>query len=92
MLNNFINYLAIGVSSYLTEPEAAADEKSKTVWIIALVAVVLVCIALSRCKFKFNVGENLAAKKAEKKNTKAEKQRNDELERLHEIKRKNQRK
>ncbi len=91
-MNNLINCLAIGVSSYTTESETAADEKMKTVWIIALVAVVLVCVVLGRCGLELNVGEKLAAKKAQKKKTKAEKQRNDELERLHEIKRKNKRK
>lgn len=92
MPNNLFNTLAVGVSSYLPEQEAVADEKAKTVWIIALVAVVLVCIVLGRCRFSFNAGEKLAARKAEKAKTKAEKQRNDELERLHEIKRKNRRK
>ncbi len=91
-MNNLINCLAISVSSYTTESETAADEKMKTVWIIALVAVVLVCVVLGRCGLELNVGEKLAAKKAQKKKTKAEKQRNDELERLHEIKRKNKRK
>ena len=91
-MNNLINCLAISVSSYTTESETAADEKMKTVWIIALVAVVLVCVVLDRCGLELNVGEKLAAKKAQKKKTKAEKQRNDELERLHEIKRKNKRK
>lgn len=91
-MNNLINCLAIGVSSYTTESETAADEKMKTIWIIALVAVVLVCVVLGRCGLELNVGEKLAEKKAQKKKTKAEKQRNDELERLHEIKRKNKRK
>ncbi len=92
MPNNFINFLAIDVRSYLTEADLAAEQRAKTLWIIALVAVVLVCLVLSRCRFKFNIGEKLAAKKAEKEKSKAEKQRNDELEKLHEIKRKNKRK
>lgn len=88
MFNSFLNYLAISVSE--ADPiYNGADEKMKTVWIVALIAVIAICIALSRVKL--DIGDRLEKKKIEREQKRREENRNAELERLHEIKRKNKR-
>ena len=89
MFKYLINTLAISVSE-LDPVQNDGDEKQKAIWIIALVAVVVLCVVLSQIKFGFV--EKIKAKKAEKAKQKADKKRDEELERLHEIKRKNKRK
>lgn len=89
MFDCFLNTLAISVSE-LDPVQTDNDEKQKVIWIIALAAVIVICIALSR--IKLDLGKKIAAKKDENTRKKAEKKRDEELERLHEIKRKNQRK
>lgn len=81
--------MAINISK-LEPVQNDGDEKQKAIWIIALAAVVVICIVLSQIKFNF--GEKMKARKAERAKLNAEKKRDEELERLHEIKRKNKRK
>lgn len=81
--------MAISVSE-LDPIQNDGGEKQKAVWIIALVAVIIICVVLSQ--IKFDISGKIKAKKAENAKKKIEKERNEELERLHEIKRKNQRK
>lgn len=89
MFKYFLNTLAISVSE-LDPIQNDGSEKQKAVWIIALVAVIIICVVLSQ--IKFDISGKIKAKKAENAKKKVEKERNEELERLHEIKRKNQRK
>ncbi len=89
MFKYFLNTLAISVSE-LDPIQNDGGEKQKAVWIIALVAVIIICVVLSQ--IKFDISGKIKAKKAENAKKKVEKERNEELERLHEIKRKNQRK
>lgn len=89
MFNYFLNTLAISVSE-LEPVQNNNDVKQKAIWIIALVAVVIICIVLSQ--IKFDISGKIKAKKEENAKKKIERERNEELERLHEIKRKNQRK
>ncbi len=89
MFKYFLNTLAISVSE-LDPIQNDGGEKQKAVWIIALVAVIIICVVLSQ--MKFDISGKIKAKKAENAKKKVEKERNEELERLHEIKRKNQRK
>lgn len=86
----FLNTLAISVSELEPVQKNDGDEKQKAIWIIALVAVIIICIVVSQ--IKFDISGKIKAKKEENAKKKVEKERNDELERLHEIKRKNQRK
>ena len=86
----FLNTLAISVSELEPVQKNDGDDKQKAIWIIALVAVIIICIVVSQ--IKFNISGKIKAKKEENAKKKVEKERNDELERLHEIKRKNQRK
>ena len=81
--------MAISVSE-LDPVQNNTDEKQKAIWIVALVAVVIICVVLSQ--IKFDISGKIKAKKEENTKKKLEKERDDELERLHEIKRKNQRK
>lgn len=81
--------MAISVSE-LDPIQNDGGEKQKAVWIIALVAIIIICVVLSQ--IKFDISGKIKAKKAENAKKKVEKERNEELERLHEIKRKNQRK
>ena len=90
MFKYFLNTLAISVSELDPIQENSGDDKQKAIWIIALVAVIVICIVLGQ--IKFDIHGKMKAKKEEKAKIKAEKQRDEELERLHEIKRKNQRK
>lgn len=90
MFKYFLNTLAISVSELEPVQKNDGDEKQKAIWIIALVAVIIICIVVSQ--IKFNISGKIKAKKEENAKKKVEKERNDELERLHEIKRKNQRK
>lgn len=89
MFKYFLNTLAISVSE-LDPVQNNSDEKQKAIWIVALVAVVIICVVLSQ--IKFDISGKIKAKKEENTKKKLEKERDDELERLHEIKRKNQRK
>ncbi|HAX84364.1 MAG TPA: hypothetical protein DCY15_07970 [Ruminococcaceae bacterium] len=89
MFKYFLNTLAISVSE-LDPIQNDGGEKQKAVWIIALVAIIIICVVLSQ--IKFDISGKIKAKKAENAKKKVEKERNEELERLHEIKRKNQRK
>lgn len=86
----FLNTLAISVSELEPVQKNDGDDKQKAIWIIALVAVIIICIVVSQ--IKFNISGKIKAKKEENAKKKVEKERNDELERLHEIKRKNKRK
>lgn len=86
----FLNTLAISVSELEPVQKNDGDDKQKAIWIIALVAVIIICIVVSQ--IKFDISGKIKAKKEENAKKKVEKERNDELERLHEIKRKNQRK
>lgn len=90
MFKYFLNTLAISVSELEPVQNNDGDEKQKAIWIIALVAVIIICIVVSQ--IKFDISGKIKAKKEESAKKKVEKERNDELERLHEIKRKNQRK
>lgn len=90
MFKYFLNTLAISVSELEPVQKNDGDDKQKAIWIIALVAVIIICIVVSQ--IKFDISEKIKAKKEENAKKKVEKERNDELERLHEIKRKNQRK
>lgn len=90
MFKYFLNTLAISVSELEPVQKNDGNDKQKAIWIIALVAVIIICIVVSQ--IKFNISGKIKAKKEENAKKKVEKERNDELERLHEIKRKNQRK
>lgn len=90
MFKYFQNTLAISVSELEPVQKNDGDDKQKAIWIIALVAVIIICIVVSQ--IKFDISGKIKAKKEENAKKKVEKERNDELERLHEIKRKNQRK
>lgn len=90
MFKYFLNTLAISVSELEPVQKNDGDDKQKAIWIIALVAVIIICIVVSQ--LKFDISGKIKAKKEENAKKKVEKERNDELERLHEIKRKNQRK
>ena len=90
MFKYFLNTLAISVSELVPVQKNDGDDKQKAIWIIALVAVIIICIVVSQ--IKFDISGKIKAKKEENAKKKVEKERNDELERLHEIKRKNQRK
>ena len=90
MFKYFLNTLAISVSELEPVQKNDGDDKQKAIWIIALVAVIIICIVVSQ--IKFDISGKIKAKKEESAKKKVEKERNDELERLHEIKRKNQRK
>ena len=90
MFKYFLNTLAISVSELEPVQKNDGDEKQKAIWIVALVAVIIICIVVSQ--IKFDISGRIKAKKEENAKKKVEKERNDELERLHEIKRKNQRK
>ncbi|HJI45936.1 MAG TPA: hypothetical protein OIM00_00575 [Oscillospiraceae bacterium] len=90
MFKYFLNTLAISVSELEPVQKNDGDDKQKAIWIIALVAVIIICIVVSQ--IKFDISGKIKAKKEENAKKKVEKERNDELERLHEIKRKNQRK
>lgn len=90
MFKCFLNTLAISVSELEPVQKNDGDDKQKAIWIIALVAVIIICIVVSQ--IKFDISGKIKAKKEENAKKKVEKERNDELERLHEIKRKNQRK
>ena len=90
MFKYFLNTLAISVSELEPVQKNDGEDKQKAIWIIALVAVIIICIVVSQ--IKFDISGKIKAKKEENAKKKVEKERNDELERLHEIKRKNQRK
>ena len=90
MFKYFLNTLAISVSELEPVQKNDGDDKQKAIWIIALVAVIIICIVVSQ--IKYDISGKIKAKKEENAKKKVEKERNDELERLHEIKRKNQRK
>ena len=90
MFKYFLNTLAISVSELEPVQKNDGDDKQKAIWIIALVAIIIICIVVSQ--IKFDISGKIKAKKEENAKKKVEKERNDELERLHEIKRKNQRK
>lgn len=89
MFNKFMNLLAISVSE-LNPVQDDGDEKQKAIWIVVLIAVVIACVLLSR--LKLDLGGKIKEKKAERVKKKAEKLRDEELDRLHKIKKKNQRK
>ena len=89
MFKYFLNTLAISVSELEPVQKNDGDDKQKAIWIIALVAVIIICIVVSQ--IKFDISGKIKAKKEKNAKKKVEKERNDELERLHEIKRKNQR-
>lgn len=57
-----MNTLAISVSE-LDPVQNDGDEKQKVIWIIALAAVIVICIALSRTKL--DLGKKITAKKEE---------------------------
>lgn len=89
MVKDFIDMLAIGVTA-LDPVKNETDTKQKAIWIVVLLAVVIICVVLSRLKIDF--AGKIQAKKDETVRKQKEKMRDEELDRLHEIKRKNKRK
>ena len=90
MLNKFLNLLAISVSELDPIVPDAPEDHTKEIVIIVLLAVAAIAVILIWAKL--DVSEKLQERKMERASRKAENLRNAELERLHEIKRKNQRK
>ena len=84
-----LNTLAISVTENNLN-NIGDDPKEKAIWIIVLIAIIAVCVIVSR--YVPNFDESLSAKKREKQQKKIEKARDEELERLHKIKKKNKRK
>lgn len=85
-----LNTLAISVTENSLDPNSGNDSKEKIIWIVVLLAIIAVCVIVS--KYVPNFEESLSAKKREKQQKKIEKARDEELERLHKIKKKNKRK
>lgn len=90
MLSKFLNLLAISVSELDPIVQDAPEDHTKEIVIIVLLAAAAIAVILIWAKF--DVSEKLQERKKERASRKAENLRNAELERLHEIKRKNQRK
>lgn len=90
MLSNFFNLLAISVSELDPIVTDAPENHTKEIVIIVLLAAAAIAVILIWAKL--DVSEKLRERKKERAREKAENLRNAELERLHEIKRKNQRK
>ncbi|MGN0549471.1 MAG: hypothetical protein ACI4IM_07730 [Acutalibacteraceae bacterium] len=90
MLSNFFNLLAISVSELDPIVPDAPEDHTKEIVIIVLLAAAAIAVILIWAKL--DVSEKLQERKKERARQKAENLRNAELERLHEIKRKNQRK
>ena len=90
MLSKFFNLLAISVSELDPIVQDAQEDHTKEIVIIVLLAAAAIAVILIWAKF--DVSEKLQERKKERASRKAENIRNAELERLHEIKRKNQRK
>lgn len=95
MMNKIVRSLAIAVDSLepTTVAEAVSDaEKDNLLTPIIIAVAALVAVALVIIVIKSQPIEKIRAKSLKKKKEKEEKARNQELERLHEIKRKNKRK
>lgn len=95
MMNKIVRSLAIAVDSLepTTVAEAVSDaEKDNLLTPILIAVAALVAVALVIIVIKSHPIEKIRAKSLKKKKDKEEKARNQELERLHEIKRKNKRK
>lgn len=93
MMNEFKNFLAIGVDTIeqVTEAVEQSGGNDYTVWII-VAAVVAVAAAAALLAIWFKPLKRIHKAKVKRKEEKAKKLRDRELERLHEIKRKNKRK
>lgn len=87
-----IRLLAISVSGNIdTANQAPTDDpKTKALWIVILLAIIIVSILAARL-FPA-VSQSLKSRKKNSAKSKAEKERDEELERLHRIKEKNKRK
>ena len=90
MLSKLFNLLAISVSELDPIVQDVPEDHTKEIVIIVLLAAAAIAVILIWAKF--DVSEKLQERKKERASRKAENLRNAELERLHEIKRKNQRK
>ncbi len=90
MLSKFFNLLAISVSELDPIVPDAPEDHTKEIVIIVLLAAAAIAVILIWAKL--DVSGKLRERKKERTRQKAENPGNDELERLHEIKRKNQRK
>lgn len=91
-MNNIINLLAIsasGINNTINQ-EPTDDPKSKAIWIIILSGIIIASVLIAR--FVPDVSDTINNRKANNLKSKAEKERSDELERLHKIKKKNKRK
>lgn len=91
MLDKLITY-GISVSGVGTEitDEVTNSPKEIAAWIIALIAVIVASILIS--KYGKSIIDSVKSKKSELSQKKIEDERNAELERLHKIKEKNKRK
>ena len=90
MLSKLFNLLAISVSELDPIVQDAPEDHTKEIVIIVLLAAAAIAVILIWAKF--DVSEKFQERKKERASRKVENLRNAELERLHEIKRKNQRK
>lgn len=91
MFKNFPQTLEIVVNGMTSETlEKIQEENEITVWIIVLIILLAVLVFLG-IKGP-DIIKKIKQKKADRKQFKNDKKRDDELERLHEIKRKNKRK
>ena len=92
MMCENLNLLSLTVSSVYNDTIAQpVDETPKKVfWIIFLIFVILICTL--GAKYMPEISNSIRIKKKENEQKKYEKSRQEELERLHEIKRKNKRK
>lgn len=93
MMSEFKNFLAISVDTLepITEAVEQSGGNDYTVWIIVAV-VVAVAAAAALLAIWFKPIKKICKAKAKRKEKKEKKLRDLELERLHEIKRKNKRK
>lgn len=93
MMNEFKNFLAIGIDTLepITEAVEQSGGNDYTVWII-VAAAVAVAAAAALFAIWFKPLKKIYKAKVKRKEEKAKKLRDRELERLHKIKRKNKRK
>lgn len=83
--------LGITVSKVDNAADAVTvNDENTAFWVVFLLAVIIVCIILG--KYLPEIKNTLRNRKKESAELKAEKARNEELERLHRIKEKNKRK
>ena len=90
-MNNYVQTLEVIVNGMTSERlEELQEHNETTSWIIALIVLLAVLIFVG-IKGP-DIIQKIKQKKADRKQSKIDKVRDDELERLHEIKRKNKRK